>query len=160
MAQLIQKGLVDFVGTTESRQYKDKTFVSRVLILEQPRYDNYTGEKLGSNYIKLEATRPELCGELNNFPIGSKVEVEFVVRGSKYSKKDGSGDDVFVHLEMRSIALAGASGAASAPATGGANPIPAAAPIPAPGNAPAPAPAAAPAPSGPTSDDYDPDLGF
>ena len=27
MAQLSQRGLVDFVGATETRQYKDKTFV-------------------------------------------------------------------------------------------------------------------------------------
>lgn len=157
MAQLTQKGLVDFVGKTETRQYKDKTFVSRVLVLEQPRFDAYTGEKMGSNFIKFEATREETCTSLDNFPIGSKVEVEFVVRGSKYAKKDGSGDDVFTRLELRSIALASASGAASAPANSGANPIPAATP------APAPAPAAhvpATTPAGPTQDDYDPDLGF
>lgn len=153
MAQLTQKGLVDFVGKTETRQYKDKTFVSRVIVLEQPRFDAYTGEKLGSNYIKFEATREETCTSLDNFPVGSKVEVEFIVRGSKYAKKDGTGDDVFTRLELRSIALAGASGAASAPANSGASPIPAASPVPA-------ASAPAPAQAGPTQDDYDPDLGF
>lgn len=155
MAQLTQKGLVDFVGKTETRQYKDKTFVSRVLVLEQPRFDAYTGEKLGSNYIKFEATREETCTSLDNFPVGSKVEVEFIVRGSKYAKKDGTGDDVFTRLELRSISLAGASGVASAPASIGANPIPAATPAPAPA-----AHAPAPTPAGPTQDDYDPDLGF
>lgn len=149
MAQLTQKGLVDFVGKTETRQYKDKTFVSRVIVLEQPRFDAYTGEKLGSNYIKFEATREETCTSLDNFPVGSKVEVEFIVRGSKYAKKDGSGDDVFTRLELRNITLA--SGASSAPAHVGANPIPAAAPIP------APAPAQ---PQTEETEDYDPDLGF
>lgn len=150
MAQLTQKGLVDFVGATESRQYKDKTYVSRNLIIEQPRFDAYTGEKLGSNYIKLEATREEICSALDRYPVGSKVEVEFIVRGSKYAKKDGSGDDVFTHLELKNITMAGAG--AQAPAPSGASPLPPAAPAPAP---------AAPAQSAPASGgDYDPELGF
>lgn len=144
---LTQRGLVYSVGTTESRQYQDKTYVSRVLILEQPNYDQYTGEKKNSNYIKLEATKPETCGSLNNYPVGSKVEVEFVVRGSKYAKKDGSGEDVFTHLELRNISLVG-TGAPAAPAPVGASPLPPASPAPA-------APAAQPA-----QGDYDPDLGF
>jgi hypothetical protein len=152
LAQLTQKGLVDSVGVTESRQYNNKTFVSRVLIIEQPRFDNYTGEKLGSNYIKFEATREDTCAALDNFPTGSKVEVEFIVRGTKYNKKDGSGEDVFTHLELRSIS--GVASTAQAP-TSGASPIPAPAPTP----APAPAPAA-PANSGPAQSNYDPDLGF
>lgn len=152
MAQLTQRGLVYFVGATESRQYKDKTFVSRVLILEQPRFDNYTGEKLNSNYIKFEATREETCKMLDNFPKGSKVEVEFVVRGTIYQKKDSTGEDVFVHLEVRNIALAsGAPASGLAPA--GASPLPSAQPTAAPA---APAAAAAPADNG----EYDPDLGF
>lgn len=149
MAQLTQKGLVDFVGKTETRQYKDKTFVSRVIVLEQPRFDAYTGEKLGSNYIKFEATREETCTILDNFPVGSKVEVEFIVRGSKYAKKDGSGDDVFTRLELRSITMAGSAPVAQAPSAG-AKPLPAA----------APAPMQSANQTGPTQDDYDPDLGF
>lgn len=152
MAQLTQKGLVDFVGATESRQYKDKTYVSRVLIIEQPRFDAYTGEKLGSNYIKFEATREETCSALDKYPVGTKVEVEFIIRGSKYAKKDGSGDDVFTHLEMKDITRINAGAGSSAPAAG-ANPLPAAAP------APAPAPAAQPAAPA-SGGDYDPDLGF
>ena len=74
---LTQRGIVYKVGNTESRQYKDKTFVSRELILEQPRFDNFTGEKLGSNYISFEATKEDTCKALDNFPQRSKVEVEF-----------------------------------------------------------------------------------
>lgn len=151
MAQLTQKGLVDFVGKMETRQYKEKTFVSRVLVLEQPRFDAYTGEKLGSNYIKFEATREETCASLDNYPIGSKVEVEFIVRGSKYAKKDGTGDDVFTRLELRSITMAGSAPVAQDPSAG-AKPLPAAAP--------APAPMQSANQTSPTQDDYDPDLGF
>ena len=159
MAQLTQRGLVYSVGPTESRQYQDKTFVSRVLILEQPRFDNYTGEKLGSNFIKFEATREETCNLLNNFPAGSKVEVEFIVRGTKYNKKDGSGEDVFTHLEVRNVTLASGASAQAAPA--GASPLPAAQPAPIPAARPAPAPAAAPAPApAGAADDYDSELGF
>lgn len=142
MAQLTQRGLVDFVGATESRQYKDKTFVSRVLIIEQPRFDQYTGEKLGSNYIKFEATKEETCAALGNYPVGTKVDVEFIIRGTKYTKKDGSGDDVFVHLEVRNVAPAGSTQTAQ---VSGAQPIP------------TPASVAAPADNG---DDFDSDLGF
>ena len=149
MAQLIQRGLVDYVGPTESRQYKEKTFVSRVLFIEQPRFDQYSGEKLGSNYIKFEATREEICSALDNFPVGSKVDVEFVARGTKYAKKDGSGDDVFLHLEIKNISPAGAAPAAPA---GGAKPLSVASSIP----AAAPAAPQAANPGG----DYDPDLGF
>lgn len=159
MAQLTQRGLVYFVGKTESRQFKDKTFVSRDLILEQPSFDQYTGEKKSSNFIKLEATRDETCAALDNYPVNSKVEVEFVVRGSKYAKKDGSGEDVFTHLELRNISLIG-TGAPAAPA--GASPLPAAAPAAQPAPA-AAAPAAAPAagqPAGPGDPGYDPELGF
>lgn len=151
MAQLTQKGLVDFVGKTETRQYKDKTFVSRVIVLEQPRFDAYTGEKLGSNYIKFEATREETCTSLDNFPVGSKVEVEFIVRGSKYAKKDGTGDDVFTRLELRSITMAGSAPVAQT-TSAGAKPLPAAAPV--------SAPMQSANQTGPTQDDYDPDLGF
>ena len=147
MAQLTQRGLVYSVGQTEYRQYKDKTFVSRCLVIEQPRFDNYTGEKMASNYIKLEAAREDICASLDRFPVGSKVEVEFMVRGSKYTKKDGSGEDVFTHLELRSIELAG-SGAAVQPATA-ASPIPRA-------SAPVQAPIQAP----PVAGDYDLELGF
>lgn len=150
---LTTKGLVDSIGAVETRQYKDKTFVSRTIIIEQPSYDPYTGEKRSSNYIKFEATKQETCDSLNNFPVGTKVEVEFIVRGSKYAKKDGSGDDVFTHLELRNITLASASTQAQAPA--GASPIPAASPAPAPAPV-AAAPAASQAPAG----DFDPDLGF
>lgn len=146
MANLSQRGLVYKVGKTQERQYKDKTFFSRELILEQPSYDQYTGEKRNSNYISFEATKEDICKSLDNFPEGSKVEVEFICRGSLFQKKDGSGESVFVHLEIRNIAPMGA--AQNAPAPAGAKPIPSAQPV----------PAAAPAeePAG----DYDPDLGF
>ena len=158
---LTQKGLVDFVGATEARQYKEKTYYTRILFLEQPSYDQYTGEKRNSNYIKFEATREEICKSLDNFPVGTKVDVEFIIRGTKFSKKDNSGEDVFTHLEIRNITLAGSNPEGQAPANSGANPIPTASPLPTPTSAPAPAPApAAPASSGAANDDYDPDLGF
>ena len=147
MAQLTQKGLVDFVGATESRQFKDKTFISRVIIIEQPRFDNYTGDKLSSNYLKLEATRDDICAKLDNFPVGTKVEVEFRIRGSKYAKKDGSGNDVFVHLELRDIVPAGTSVQPSSDA------------ISSPAVISAPAQASAPAPI-PDGGDFDAELGF
>lgn len=145
---LTQRGIVYKVGNTESRQYKDKTFVSRELILEQPRFDNFTGEKLGSNYISFEATKEDTCKALDNFPQGSKVEVEFVCRGSLFQKKDNSGEGVFVHLEIRNIAPMGATQNGQA-APAGAQPLPSA----------QPAPAAAPA-EAPAGDDYDSELGF
>ena len=151
MAQLIQRGLIDFIGATESRLYKDKTYLTRILIIEQPSFDQYTGEKKNSNYIKFEATREETCKSLDSFQVGNKVDVEFVVRGSKYAKKDGTGDDVFTHLELRSINVVAAKDSQAAPA--GAKPLPAAAP--------APAPAAAPVPQGAQEQkDYDDELGF
>ena len=149
---LTQRGIVYKVGAIETRQYKDKTFVSRVLIIEQPSYDPYTGEKRNSNFIKLEATKDDTCKALDNFTVGTKVDVEFIVRGTKYDKKDGSGEDVFTHIELRSIAVAsGAPAGAQAPA--GANPLPQAAPA---------APAAPVAPAAPAGDqsDYDDSLGF
>lgn len=152
---LTTKGLVDSVGAIETRQYKDKTFVSRTLIIEQPSFDPYTGEKRNSNFIKFEATKQETCDALNNFPVGTKVEIEFIVRGAKYAKKDGNGSDVFTHLELRNIALASAGVGAQATA---AAPVSAAAPIPTTAQASAPANAPA-APAAPASD-FDPDLGF
>ena len=146
MANLSQRGLVYKVGQTQERQYKDKIFYSRELILEQPSYDQYTGEKRNSNYISFEATKEDVCKALDNFPEGSKVEVEFICRGSLYQKKDNSGEGVFVHLEIRNIAPMGAT-QSTAPA--GAQPLPSAQPT--------PAPAAAPANA---AGDYDPDLGF
>lgn len=145
---LTQRGIVYKVGNTESRQYKDKTFVSRELILEQPRFDNFTGEKLSSNYISFEATKEDLCKALDNFPQGSKVEVEFICRGSLFQKKDNGGEGVFVHLEIRNIAPMGTTHNSQA-APAGAQPIPSA----------QPAPAAAPAAT-PAGDDYDSELGF
>jgi len=156
---ITQRGLVYMVGQTETRQYNDKTYVSRVLIIEQPSYDPYTGEKRNSNYIKLEATREETCKALDNFPVGTKVDFEFIVRGSLYDKKDGSGKDVFTHVELRSIALASAApagGAQAAPA--GASTLAQVAAPAAPSAPAAPAPQT-PAPAGAQSD-YDDSLGF
>ena len=144
MAALSQRGIVYKVGKTEERQYKDKTFYSRELILEQPRFDNFTGEKLGSNYIPFEATKEDACKALDNFSEGSKVEIEFVCRGSIFQKKDGTGEGVFVHLEIRNISPMGATRSTEAPA--GAQPLPSAKSSPA-------------APAG-GNGDYDPDLGF
>ena len=153
---LTQKGLIDSIGPIVKRDYNDKTFVSREGVLEQPSYDPYTGEKRASNFIKFETTKQELCDALNNFPAGTKVEVEFIIRGSKYEKKkDGVKTgvfDTFNRIELRAIALASANAQAQAPA--GASPIPAAQPAPVP--TPAPAPTATDAPAG----DFDPDLGF
>ncbi len=142
---LTQRGLVFSVGATESRQYKDKTFVSRSLVLEQPSFDQYTGEKKNSNYIKFEATKAETCEALDKFPVGSKVEVEFIVRGSKYQKKDKSGEDVFTRLELRDISFVG-NAAPAAPA--GAAPLPPA------------VPATPAAPVASVQSDYDAELGF
>ena len=144
---LTQRGLVFSVGATETRQYKDKTFVSRSLVLEQPSFDQYTGEKKNSNYIKFEATKAETCEALDKFTVGSKVEVEFIVRGSKYAKKDGSGEDVFTRLELRDISFVG-NATPSAPV--GAAPLPPT----------SPAPAAPAAPDVPAQSDYDAELGF
>ncbi len=144
---LTQRGLVFSVGATESRQYKDKTFVSRSLVLEQPSFDQYTGERKNSNYIKFEATKAETCEALDKFPVGSKVEVEFIVRGSKYLKKDKSGEDVFTKLELRDISFVG-NAASAAPSS--AAPLP---PV-------SPAPAAPAAPDVPAQSDYDAELGF
>lgn len=145
---LTQIGLVYKVGPTESRQYKDKTFVSRTLIIKQPRFDSFTGEEQTPNYIKFEATREETCKSLDNFPEGTKVEVEFIARGSLYEKKDGTGEDVFTRLEVRNVTLASNRPAAGT-APVGASPLP---------------PAAAPTPAAPSQEeaggDYDPDLGF
>lgn len=143
---LTQKGQVYSIGALETRQYKDKTFYSRTLLLEQPRFDNYSGEKLNSNFIKFEATREDICASLNSLSVGTKVEVEFIVRGTKYAKKDGSGEDVFTHLEIRTVTPLSAK-----VTTASAAPIPTAA---------KPLPTAAPAPAAPAADDYDPDLGF
>lgn len=148
---LTQLGLVYKVGPIESRQYKDKTFVSRSLIIKQPRFDSFTGEEQTPNYIKFEATREETCKSLDNFPEGTKVEVEFIARGSLYEKKDNTGEDVFTRLEVRNVILASNRPAAGA-APADASPLPA---------APAQAPAAPAAPSKEEAgDDYDPDLGF
>lgn len=143
MAALTQRGLIHSIGAIQTRQYKDKTYVSRAVVIEQPRIDQYTGEKLGSNFIKLEATKDDICKSLDGFSVGNKVDVEFALRGSEYDKKDGSGKDVFTHIELRSVTLVASARTA---------PAPAAAPIPA-----APAPAPAPAPS---ADEYDSELGF
>lgn len=154
---ITQRGLVYMVGQTETRQYNDKTYVSRVLIVEQPSYDPYTGEKRNSNFIKFEATREETCKALDNFPVGSKVDIEFIVRGTLYDKKDGSGKDVFTHVELRSISLASAApagGAQAAPA--GASTL---AQVAAPAAPSAPAAPAAPAEQAAPSD-YDEGLGF
>ena len=150
---LTQRGIVYKVGATETRQYKDKTFVSRLLIIEQPSYDPYTGEKRNSNFIKLEATKDDTCKALDNFTVGTKVDIEFIVRGTKYDKKDGSGEDVFTHIELRSIAVASGAPVGATQAPAGASPLPQAAPA-------APAASAAPAAPAGDSSDYDDSLGF
>lgn len=156
---LTQRGIVYKLGKTQTRDYKDRTFYTREIIIEQPSYDPFTGERRNSNFIKFEATREETCDRLSSFPEGTKVEIEFICRGSLYKRKDGSGEDVFTHLEVRDIALASGAPAGSAPRGAGA--IPAPAPTPASTPAPATATDAAPAPAPAwTADDFDPDLGF
>lgn len=86
MAKYSFKGLLRSCGDTTERTYKDKVFYSRVFIVEQKRFDPYSGEPLGSNYVGFEMSGKEKCDSLDAISLGSVVDVEFVINGIMYTK--------------------------------------------------------------------------
>ena len=86
MAKYNFKGMLRSCGDTVTRTYKDKEFYSRAFIIEQKRFDPYSGEALGSNCVGFEMSGKDKCGRLDLIPLGSVVDVEFVLNGVMYTK--------------------------------------------------------------------------
>lgn len=79
------KGVIRHIGdVTEKGKYR---FCE--IVLEQPRFDTFTGEKLPSNFIVLEMSNNKMEEILEKFNEGNIVEVEFVASGVEYVNKAG-----------------------------------------------------------------------
>ena len=82
------KAKVYKVGSTKEFQTKTggEPFRKRELVLDAARYDPYTGERSGDNYVVIEFSGKR-CPELDNVRVGDVVMVDFVLQGRKYNDK-------------------------------------------------------------------------
>jgi len=96
------KGTIIVVNDTE--QVSEK-FQKREFVLEEVYNTRYGEHK---NPVKMTATQ-EKCALLDEFPVGSKVEVSFDIDGRKWTNKDGE-DVYFIDLRVWKIESAGKVG--------------------------------------------------
>lgn len=65
-----------------------ESFKKRELVLDAARFDPYTGERSGDNYIVIEFSGKR-CSELDNARVGDVVTVDYVLQGRKFKGTDG-----------------------------------------------------------------------
>jgi len=96
-------GNVYRIGKLAVRKSNDKEYYSRTLVLEQKKFDPYTGEALSTNYPQVEFYGNEKCNKLDEFATGALVDVEFTVDGFEY-ERDGEKRN-FTKVKALSIKL-------------------------------------------------------
>lgn len=80
------KAKVHLVGATKTIPSKNggEPFKKRELVLDASRFDPYTGEKSGDNYVVIEFSNKR-CEELDKLAKGDLVNVSFVLQGREYT---------------------------------------------------------------------------
>lgn len=73
------------IGEVQSipSQNGGEPFRKRSIVLDAARFDPYTGEKSGDNYVVVEFSGKRIA-ELEKYAIGDLANVSFVLQGRKY----------------------------------------------------------------------------
>lgn len=74
------------IGEVQSipSQNGGEPFRKRSIVLDASRFDPYTGEKSGDNYVVVEFTGKRV-DELDKYAVGDLANVSFVLQGRKYT---------------------------------------------------------------------------
>lgn len=80
------KGRVYNVGPIETRDYGDKTYYSRELVIDATRFDPYTGGAGKASFPQFTVNGEERCRELDLLSKGEKINITFFLDGVKYDK--------------------------------------------------------------------------
>lgn len=98
------KGTVILIEETATIQTKSGTpFTKRnIVVEEQERYNQETGDKYPSAYAQFELSG-ERCKEADMFQKGDKVEVSFVLAGRMYNDRNTGAERCFNSLRALSI---------------------------------------------------------
>lgn len=73
------------VEQTQIKEFGDKKFYTRELILDASRYDEYTGA-LRPNFIQVIVQGEDRCKSIDTINLGSILECSYYIQGSKYEK--------------------------------------------------------------------------
>lgn len=76
------------IGEVQSipSQNGGEPFRKRSIVLDASRFDPYTGEKSGDNYVVVEFSGKRV-DELDKYAVGDLANVSFVLQGRKYIDK-------------------------------------------------------------------------
>ena len=83
------KAKVHLVGELKTIPSKNggEPFKKRELVLDASRFDPYTGEKSGDNFVVIEFSNKR-CEELDKVSKGDLVSVSFVLQGREYTDQN------------------------------------------------------------------------
>ena len=92
------------VQTIPSQQGGDP-FRKRSIVLDASRFDPYTGEKSGDNYVVVEFSGKRV-EELDKYAVGDLANVSFVLQGRKYNDKATQEERYFTSIVGIGIEMA------------------------------------------------------
>lgn len=92
------------VQTIPSQQ-GGEPFRKRSIVLDASRFDPYTGEKSGDNFVVVELSGKRV-DELNKYAVGDLANVSFVLQGRKYTDKATQEERYFTSIVGIGIEMA------------------------------------------------------
>ena len=81
-------GKIHKIYPTERKEINGKVYHERILVIDNTRYDQYTGEPGFSSFPSFSINGDEKCRELDSFVEGEVVTVSFDIQGLKYNDKN------------------------------------------------------------------------
>lgn len=109
-------GKILLIGQIKSTASKDgsKTFLSRELVLDTTRIDQYTGQRGYETFAAFEF-QGDKCQILDGFMVGMIVTVSFDVRSMKYNDKETGEQKFFTRVVGYSVEARTSSAAREEP---------------------------------------------
>ena len=88
-------GKIHKIYPTERKEINGKVYHERILVIDNTRYDQYTGEPGFSSFPSFSINGDEKCRELDSFAEGEVVTVSFDIQGLKYNDKNTGEEKYF-----------------------------------------------------------------
>ena len=88
-------GRIYRISPTETKDFNNRTFFERTLILDATRRDQYTGEETFPNFPQFSISGEERCAEISSLKEGDIVTVTFDLRGAKYVDRNSGEEKVY-----------------------------------------------------------------
>lgn len=88
-------GKIHRLYPTEKKEIKDKVYHERLVIIDNTRFDPYTGEAGFPSYPSFSVNGEEKCKELDSFAEGEVVTMSFDIQGVKYNDRQTGEEKYF-----------------------------------------------------------------